>query len=398
MKARTLALVLAATLPLWSVAACDDGERPHASPSSGTSSAPASTASSPPTNSGDLSVADAEPARAGVDITIIGSFSEKSPSGASQVTAAGLEDGRLVLAVAPPPDVTSDDVTIRPARLGLLDPALGRIDLITTGKYAGASRQITAADVNLQWLVWSESSSTDLFSDPWHLYAYNLRTQHSHEIAQAQPNQDGQYPTVRNGLHARVADNGRVYFAAPAGTEPNAPPAVYSVALEGNAKPRLEAKNAWSPAAAGTHLNYLTPRGVRSRPLSSTGPGDPTVIEPKTGCKDVELGANGPTLVVVRRCGKNAQVLVSDGTARGIIIIDANPGPVVYLRVTSDYVGFATGTGPYKQFLLRLRDHKLLAIGSGSLAGDMPGAGSTFSWTSYAHPRSPGVEHVARLH
>jgi hypothetical protein len=194
-----------------------------------------------------------------------------------------------------------------------------------------------------------------------------------------------------------VANNGRVYFAAASSSRREAPPAVFSVPLGRHAQPRIEAMNAWSPAPGGENLNYLTAHGLRTRALNSTGALNPTAIQPKPGCKDVELGANAFTVVAVRHCGRNAQVVISDGTHAGIATIDGDPGPVEYLRVARDYVAFATGTGPYKQFVFRLSDHRLLSVGSGNMAGDMPGGGATLSWTSYEHPRSPGVEHITQV-
>lgn len=408
---RAALVVLASVLVTACTGSTVAGPPPHTSPSTtrATSpSAPHTTAVRPPVSTKTappgaqwLTMGDAVPAVPGRDYRPITIVPPHLPDG-RDIAVVGVDpDGILVAAVAQ----TFRTETIPPTSVALYRAGDGIIRYLSHGNGPpGARRQVTGAVATRRWVVWTESTSTNLETDPWTVFSFDRRHGVLRQIASAPRTRSGVVPAVPGYTRASLGADGRVYLTAvEQGATGPYRAYVESVPVDGSGPLRREAPDGIAAMASGTDLVWEGGPGdhvvIHHRDLAT---GRDTVLFDDTGtdCHSFYgLGVAGGVVAWLLQCkGADLVQVWSDGRALATI---RDPGHNLgYLRVTSGYVGVAPSrySGGYRQFFYNVTGRELFTIGkSGSVSGDMPGNGPYLTWASYAAPRASGTAHLVRL-
>lgn len=347
-----------------------------------------------PTGGLALTLASAAPANPGTNYKLVAQVGPRFPGGDIFVSEAVDPKGALVGALGK--ETTSE--AINPQAAVLFDPVHRKLSYLSTGHYSGPPRQITGMVASSRWVAWIETTSSNLEFNPWKLFSYDRLNGKLRQIASAPTTRNGLVPAAPGYTLPSLGSDGRVYLDAVqqigATKYQNY---VESVPLDGSAPLRKEGIGTGPMASANSLVWSTGPDGkiIIMRKNIATGVSTQIFDSAGTSCRKIfGLGVAGNVEAWGLRCAGTDVIQVLQA---GTVVATIRGSNFGYLRVTSRYVGFAPGSGPYDQYIYDVRAHKLLKIGTGMLAGDMPGNGPFLTWGSYPTAQSYRQVHVALL-
>ncbi len=83
--------------------------------------------------------------------------------------------GVALISRARPATVEKGIIKLHDMRVELLALRSGRRDALTGAKRPGPARQSGLGDVGSRYVAWRETTSTDLYQDPWVLFGHDRR-------------------------------------------------------------------------------------------------------------------------------------------------------------------------------------------------------------------------------
>lgn len=396
MKAGRAVLTWLITVALWVglTAGCDehDSSRPPAV----SGPVPPGRQVPPTDEPARFELTDAVMARPGQDYRPLAVLKGSRPSGRVLGAQGMSPDGKVLATQSEGQDSEgAHGIELASRSVLLIDPTTGgRRYLSHSSGPPGAVRQVVGIAADRRWVVWKETTSTDLFTDPWTLFSYDRRRHVTRRIAVAPKTPSGVNPVAAGYSRPSLASDGRVYLGVvePSGRH-DYRPYVESVPADGSAGLRREERGL-GPVASGSRLVWVTPTSasgrfaVRERDLRS---GRETTLFDSAGtsCRSISgLGVAGDVAAWLVRCGHSERVDVMVGDHLAATITGDRLG---YFEVTSGYVGFASGSGPYRQFIYQITTGRLLRVGAGQVVGgDMPGSGNYLMWLAEPPSYAPG--------
>jgi hypothetical protein len=163
-----------------------------------------------------------------------------------------VSSGGVMLAVThPKPRPNTQALDLQPSKLVLIGPH-GLSPIADIGK--SGDRQAGWGDLDGNEVTWMETPSTNLFQQPYEIYVSDRQGHQPVRVAE----EDRPLPPPPGGTQPMIAGD-RVYWAASEGDlkrPGSVRPAVYSTALSGHGKPRVEVEDVMLPSVSGQYLAY----------------------------------------------------------------------------------------------------------------------------------------------
>lgn len=257
----------------------------------------------------------------------------------------------------------------------------------------GPPRQIVSGVLAGRFVVWKETTSTDLYNDQWSMYAFDNETKKTRLVAAQRPASEGPQPLAPGGTAPSVTSDGVLYYSA-VDTEDRANPSVqvYKLSLAEDKAP-ADAFTGFSAVAAGDVLFFLAEAENRvtiHRVNTDGGPVDSPQDVPLDGCKVTGFDGNPSGVAALAlRCGAKDEIRLYDTAAPFATISD--PRALGYLNLGDEFVWFARASksGEYEQYLVGLEKLEPLRVGDGTVSGEARVDGRVFSWVDFN--QNPGV-------
>lgn len=244
-----------AALVAFTGAACgsDDVGRPASTP--GATSVPAVPASAPPGETPSFSTDNAVHAGA-FDALVTGpSFTRERESGASVVVLTVAPDGRIVARVGPPDSVDRGIIRLSQNDVELFEPGADAGEVLPP-RPGPRPRQAVYADADDRTIVWTETTSTDLYRDGWVILAFDRAAKKTRVLAKAESDAA---PAAPGGTVPFLAA-GRVFWVAAESTGREGRPArahIFSRDVAADEPARREVADAMSLTADGDTAFYV---------------------------------------------------------------------------------------------------------------------------------------------
>lgn len=181
-----------------------------------------------------------------------------------------------VMAVGPGDEIVLTFSTAGSERddLALLNVSSGRLVVVPRPAAASPATGIADVVVSRRWLVWAETTSTDLFTLPWRLYSFNRRSGETAFLAASSDEFGTPAPTPTDGLHLTL-DRKHVYFTAiTAVRRHHLETNVVRMPADGHGRREIVARGAYGAEVTKGRVVYVKGHGgtfedweIHSRPL-----------------------------------------------------------------------------------------------------------------------------------
>jgi hypothetical protein len=195
------------------------------------------------------------------------------------------------------------------------------------------------------FVVWSDSASSDAFSDPWTLRSKDVASGEVRVLAEAPPGPNGGVPTYFGG--ALAVHDGYVYLEGDAGTmnEQGVPdPSIYRVKIDGSGELQEYIKGGSAPQISDDVLMFRKNDRVVSRSLAERG--DDTVIDSTlTSPRGQSWVFNEGTFAAAAEQEDGTFSISVQSAGRQIAKIAGLRVVPGRMRATSRWVAFAVGGG-----------------------------------------------------
>lgn len=278
-----------------------------------------------------------------------------------------------------------------------------------------AKSQVIGAAVSARWVVWMETPSTTLASEPWALYAYDRDSGSSRLLVTSPPMADGSPGPSAPGFTPPVLLGDMVYWDQVSGASGAEAVDVVGCRIDDCSSPETVAEAAAFPTVGGSHLYVLTaPRYAGDRDAEG-----PYVINRLNGAglePVKELPADADQGVTGMGASSHRVVVTTGGRISRAHFIDLDTGNATHLDapntsefgttvVTDRYVAIAEGSGSSAMeigaFIITGSGNTMSTIGNASGLYSIHGQGSILSWQEIPtkgvdSPQSETV--VARIH
>lgn len=349
----------------------------------------------------DLDTGQAVPASRGIDYSVV-RVSRDDPRGISKdVYPVAIDDqGREVTITGTRRDTSEFIPTQRLSVRSLR----GKREFQVPRDSSGRPRQIVAAQLHGNLVLWKETASTTLDDDYWSIFSYRRGRRNATHLASALPPKAGRQPVAPGGTTPSLAADGRVYYSS-VDTAAGSPTRirVYSVPVNGNAGPRAEAIGSGA-IARGWSLYWVRERGQNFRVVKRdlrNGALSTVFSSRAESCTEISgLAADlQGHVAVAATCRSRHRIFVVGDDAIVDIVVDTNNSS--NLNMGEGFVWFSEpgDDGLHQQYLLPLEVPRLMTIGAGRVSGSAKVGGTYFQWGRYRGfgERAQTESHLARL-
>lgn len=315
---------------------------PSLGPSASTSSSPSPSAAA----AWDFNVHDAVAPAGFEGLVIHDTVPQQRPRGFSVGLLSVAPNGDLLTKVSAAPQVDGGTIRLTGETIELITP--GKPGVRIPSVDGSRKRQAVWGDSDERTLTWMETTSTDMFRDPWVILAYDRKTRRTHAVARAAGENA---PSAPNGTVPFLA-GGRVYWQAAEladGDEDRPARAhIYSRDLAAKTAVRREVTDASNLSVDGHTMFYVKAQFI-----------DPNVPEGEARIHRRDLNTGKDEVVEVVELGKQDRLTQLASSAEDVAWI---------VRSTSDEDEMRTKS----VLTLRQSDGTMTTIGAENIAFAYP--------------------------
>lgn len=298
----------------------------------------------------------------------------------------------------------TETVDLQPYTLILRTAGAEPGEVVITPPVDGPTSQVASADVSKRYVVWKETTSTQLNVVPWQMYAYDRETEEVTLLAESPKLDDGELPPATPGYTGPVLAGERVYWPQVGGTARHTRSDVYACDIADCVPERVAASAAF-PVSDGGVVHFVSGPAFNSKRAGErmsvqrvevdTGSVSTVYqkqLEPKAGIRGLAVRDDRVFMIIGKRASADEAWIIDRSTDKEVVIRSTRSGGFGYPQLGDSFAAWAetSGTSPDQLggYVYDVETGKVYAVGNTSGLYSVLARGSTLFWQESTTPQA----------